>query len=291
MKYKSGAAFRRALEDRLRAQGLSSGVPLVRLRKMVAFDRFLARLVADQPNDWVLKGGLALQLRLGPRARTTKDIDLLLKFDQSVRDVHQALVHAALLDMRDWFQFEVARPTGSDLRFPMHGLLDGRAFETFHVDVGIRDPMVEPAEKLTTPALLDFADINPSTVPCYPLTQQIAEKVHAYTRPYATSESTRVKDWVDILLMAELGKLPGSTLRLALHATFSARGTHPLPTRLPKPSSAWSTTFRRLAHEVRLGYRTLADASDAISRFLDPVLEGQELNVWDPTAWAWRRSA
>ncbi len=65
MKYSDGAAFRHALEDRLRAQGLASGVPLVRLRKLAAFDRFLARLIADQPNDWILKGGLALQLRLG----------------------------------------------------------------------------------------------------------------------------------------------------------------------------------------------------------------------------------
>ncbi len=287
MRYESSAAFRRALEDRLRAQSIASGVPLVRLRKMVAFDRFLVRLIADQPNDWVLKGGLALQLRLGNRARTTKDIDLLLKDDQHVQNVHQALVRAALLDLPDWFQFEVARPS-SGLRFPAQGLLDGRSFETFHVDVGMGDPLIEPAEKLTTPALLDFADIQPSVVPCYPLTQQIAEKVHAYTRPYSTRESTRVKDWVDLLLMAELGKIHGPTLLQALHATFSVRGTHPLPMRLPKPSSAWSTTFRRLSREVGLGYRTLADASDAMARFLDPVLQGQAIGIWNPMTWVWQ---
>jgi hypothetical protein len=56
MKYQNGGAFRRALEDRLRAQSLKSGVALVRLRKMVAFDRFLARLLLAQPDTWVLKG-------------------------------------------------------------------------------------------------------------------------------------------------------------------------------------------------------------------------------------------
>jgi hypothetical protein len=60
MKYQNGAAFRRALEDRLRAQSLQSGVALVRLRKMVAFDRFLARLLLAQPDTWVLKGGQAI---------------------------------------------------------------------------------------------------------------------------------------------------------------------------------------------------------------------------------------
>jgi len=39
MKYESSAAFRRALEDRLRAQSITSGMPLVRLRKMVVFGR------------------------------------------------------------------------------------------------------------------------------------------------------------------------------------------------------------------------------------------------------------
>jgi hypothetical protein len=64
MKYETGGAFRQALEDRLRVQSASSGSPLVRIRKMIAFERFLARLFTDQPNTWVLKGGLALQLRL-----------------------------------------------------------------------------------------------------------------------------------------------------------------------------------------------------------------------------------
>jgi arylamine N-acetyltransferase len=72
------------------------------------------------------------------------------------------------------------------LRFPVRGLLDGRRFETFHVDVGWGDPVVEPAETLTTPPLLAFAAIPPTAVPCYPLTQQVAEKVHAYTQPRAT---------------------------------------------------------------------------------------------------------
>ena len=69
MTYRSGASFRRALEDRLRAQSLRTGAPLVRLRKMVVFDRFLARLIQDQPHAWVLKGGFALQ-HTGRRQRS-----------------------------------------------------------------------------------------------------------------------------------------------------------------------------------------------------------------------------
>ena len=50
MRYKTAVAFRRALEERLRQQSLEGGQPLARLRKMVAFDRFLARLGKKGPS-------------------------------------------------------------------------------------------------------------------------------------------------------------------------------------------------------------------------------------------------
>ena len=105
MRYSSGAAFRRALEDHLRARSLQTGVPLARLRKMVAFDRLLARLIQHHPKIWVLKGGLALQLRIGEHARTTKDIDLLVLDHQ--QDVLRTIRNAGSLDLGDWFEFEV----------------------------------------------------------------------------------------------------------------------------------------------------------------------------------------
>lgn len=133
MKYQSGGDFRRALEKRLRDQSVESGIALVRLRKMVAFDRFLARLTLAQPDRWVLKGGLALQLRLGDRARTTKDLDVLA-FAQA-QDVTQALREAGRLDLGDWFAFEIAEPASTPAagfggtRHPVQALLDGRTFE------------------------------------------------------------------------------------------------------------------------------------------------------------------
>ncbi len=42
MKYATASAFRVALEERLRHEHTVAGTALVRLRKMVAFDRFLA---------------------------------------------------------------------------------------------------------------------------------------------------------------------------------------------------------------------------------------------------------
>ncbi|NLG96413.1 MAG: nucleotidyl transferase AbiEii/AbiGii toxin family protein [Chloroflexi bacterium] len=288
MRYDSSSAFRRALEDRLRHQALSSGAPLARLRKMVAFERFLARLVTAQPDAWVLKGGLALQFRLGGRARTTQDIDLHLRQTSPADHVHATLVAAALRNLGDWFAFEVARPAQpAGLRFPVQSLLDGRLFEAFHVDVGMDDPLMEPAEMLSAPPLLEFAGISPVKIPAYPLTQQIAEKVHALTRQYVTGESSRVRDWVDILLMARWEGLRAGVLRQALLATFDRRGTHPLPQRMPSPPPSWLRPFRHLCEQTGLEYENLEEATQAIQCFLDPVLSGQAAERWDAIRWRW----
>jgi hypothetical protein len=147
--------------------------------------------------------------------------------------------------------------------------------------------LIEAVETQTTPALLDFAGIQPTAIPCYPLTQHVAEKVHAYTRPRATGEGSRVKDLIDILLIAELGQMDGRLLQQALQATFDTRKTHALPTQFPDPPATWSAPFRRLAEETGLDYRMLSDASEAARVFLNPVLRGEAAGKWDPVTWSW----
>lgn len=288
MKYSNPAALRQALEERLRTQAIQTGMPLIRLRKMVAFERLLARLVRGDDETWILKGGFALELRLGVRARTTNDLDLLATMPLTRERMHQAIIEAALKNLQDGFQFEVRQAVNiNPARYAVQALLDGRTFETFHLDVGTGDPIVGPLEYITTPNLLAFADIPPVRVPCYPLTQQLAEKVHAYTLTYKSGETTRVKDWVDILLIAQIGKLSAKRLSDSLDATFEARQTHALPDKFPKPPSSWTRTFKKLADEVQLGYDSITDASEAVSQFLNPILTGQARGHWNPTSWQW----
>ncbi len=169
MKYNNGSAFRQSLEERLRRQSMETGIPLLRLRKMAAFERFLARLLAAQPQNWILKGGLMLQVRAGLHARTTQDVDLLLRNAADRESVHAMLVEACRSVGEDWFTYEVARPIGETLRFPVRALLDGRPFESFHLDVGLDDPLIEPPEILAFPSLFEFAGLPPLAFPAYSL--------------------------------------------------------------------------------------------------------------------------
>jgi len=72
VKYATAGAFRTALEQRLITLANQTGVPLVRLRKLVVFDRLMARLSAVASSGWVLKGAVALnpKFRQGFVAKT-----------------------------------------------------------------------------------------------------------------------------------------------------------------------------------------------------------------------------
>ncbi|MCW5964962.1 MAG: nucleotidyl transferase AbiEii/AbiGii toxin family protein [Bryobacterales bacterium] len=76
--YSSGPALRTALEERLKKISRDEAVDLQRLRRQVAFDRFLIRLFAGHRSDWVLKRGYAMELRF-QTARATRDLDFTVR--------------------------------------------------------------------------------------------------------------------------------------------------------------------------------------------------------------------
>jgi hypothetical protein len=75
-RYTTAIAFKSALEDRLKRRVQENGADLDRLRQRSIFERFLARAVAHFGDRIILKGGIALQLRIED-ARATHDVDLV----------------------------------------------------------------------------------------------------------------------------------------------------------------------------------------------------------------------
>lgn len=217
-------------------------------------------------------------------ARTTKDIDVLLR--ESGADAHRMLSEASKLDLSDWFGFEVgtSQPMTDQvgLRVPVQCRLDSREFESFHVDIGVGDPVVAAAESFDVTHLLEFAGIPPTTVRCYPMSQHLAEKIHALTRPHGNRENSRVKDLVDIVIIAERSALAVPQAREAFAATFAARQTHAVPTRLPVLPRAWSPAYRRMAGEAGIKAHTFEEGLELAGRFINPLLDGSAVGTWLP---------
>jgi hypothetical protein len=191
--YDTPQAFRDALEARLRNVAQKQGTDLQRSQRCVAFERLLARLFAADDPPWLLKRGYALELRLQNRARSTLDLDLSVPEPERLTEdetapndlqIHKQLQIAAEVDLGDGFQFLVRLPKRTNLasgamRCTIEARLAGRTFTRFHLDMGSGDTVLDPPESVEGSDLLDFAGIPAARVALYPITQQIAEKIHA----------------------------------------------------------------------------------------------------------------
>jgi hypothetical protein len=291
MKYSSGAAFRHALEARILNLHHDTGIPISRYRKLIAFERFLARLWIENPKSWVLKGGFMLELQFQQKARSTKDIDLLL-IDTNI-DTHQYLLRAGQIDLDDWFGFRVGKleveksDLHETLRFRVTSLLDSRLFENFHVDVNSENILIEEPELIQTSKYLEFAGIEALQIPCYSLSQQIAEKIHALTSIYSSGEVSRIKDLIDILMVIDNCELSASRLRNAITQTFEQRKAQKFPISSPVISSKYAQNYSKLSKEIGLMQQTLEEANKALDEFLSPVISSSSSKTWNPGKWIW----
>lgn len=274
--YATAAAFRIALETRLKAISIAESTDLQRLRRQVSFDRLLARFFAERNAPWLLKGGYAMELRLNA-ARTTKDIDISIpseavaEFDGKIL---MRLQQQAGADLGDFFTFVIAEPQ-MDLkaapeggaRYPITASVAGRMFTKFHLDVGIGDAVTPPTELLESRNWLGFAGIVPPKFMAISKEQQFAEKFHAYTLPRGDTTNTRVKDLVDMVLLIRLETMDWHILQKASRATFELRCTHPIPDTVPEPPESWAIPFSVLANECGLTI-TLNEAWHMVSAYL-----------------------
>jgi hypothetical protein len=281
--YATAAAFRTALEERLKNLSRAEQVDINRLRRQVAFDRLLARLFRDEGAPWALKGGYALELRF-KAARSTIDIDLALQRvvasaegSAVVGTVRDMLQVAADVSLDDWFEYMIGPPV-MDLtaapyggaRYSVETRMDGRVFAKFHLDAGVGDVVIQPLETVECPDWLGFAGIKQPRVRMISREQQYAEKIHAYTLP-RNSPNSRVKDLVDLALLTGDNRLDPAKAFAALHLTFERRNTHALATSLNVPPEEWNMPFQVLAKECAL--RTdIAAVFEKVCTFFEKVL-------------------
>lgn len=296
-RYQTPGAFRSAIDDRLRRSASTKDNQwITRRRKFMVFDRLLARLLVISPERWVLKGAVALDFRLGQRARSTMDLDLYRTENEAA--AMKDIIAVQSLDLGDFFTFAIQRTDALDelidghaIRFRVEASIDGRIFERFSLDIGFDQNLDSPPETLKGPDYFEFAGIAPLEIPTIPIEIHIAEKLHAYTRIYREDRrSSRSKDLIDIVLIAENIELSATALRRAIDATFVSRGTHNVPVVFPEPPEGWATSYRTLASETGLDSSLDAGYASA-SLFLNPVLSGAVDGParWNPESGTWER--
>ncbi len=274
MTYATPHALRMALEDRLRNRSAQSGISLDRLRRRVVFERIVARLEAAEPGQWVLKGGMALEVRLGDDARLTKDLDLGLRSEiDTAVNLHERLVEALAAD-RDGDGFELAAATPQLLRADRAGhvtwrvsvaaSLAGRSFGGIRLDVSPRAHELVATERIALPNSLDFAGIPASVAEIVDVHRHAAEKFHAMLRDFGSRDNTRVRDLVDLVLLVEHHLLAPGQLAEAIRRVWAERDGAEPPAALPALPESWPARYERLAADHGGVTPTFADADRLI---------------------------
>jgi predicted nucleotidyltransferase component of viral defense system len=277
MPYATPGALRAALEARLQSQESTAVSDPDRRRRRAVFERLLVRLQHAMPGQWVLKGGMALEVRLGQRARTTRDLDLALR--QTVRDgdeVRERVIEALAEDPEgDGFEFRIGPTKAIDVdeagrpgwRFLVDARLGGRTFAKVRLDVVARAEEISATDRVRLPSVLAFAGFPDHEVEAVDPAQHFAEKLHAYTRPYGERPNSRVKDLPDLVLLVQDGLAPSAELLAAVEHVFAARATHQVPTDLPDPPAEWAKRYATLARDLDLGPATVEEAMALLRGF------------------------
>jgi len=231
--------------------------------------------------------------RVGERARATADADATWRADQEL--LRNILDRSGALDLGDCFEFTIARGIpiqgeGPDkgIRFPVTARLASRVFENLHIDINIVTEDPRPIEEITLRNFLDFANIPPVTVPAIKPDQQLAEKLHAYTRDYGRQGNSRSKDLYDMLIIAQKLPLPPQAgLANACRQTFGLRKTA-WPPALQSPPTFWDGAWRTYVADYGIQFTTLEEAYNALSRFWEPVFaEPRPYMTWHADNWEW----
>lgn len=278
MTYETAEALRTALEHRLGEYSRERNISLDRLRRRVVFERIAARLETAEPGCWVVKGGMALEVRLRDEARLTKDLDLGLRgSDTNAEDLRERLIDALATDPdEDWFVMTVGSASRciedgaghTTWRIPVSANLAGRQFGQIKIDVSPREHELYATDVVVLPTALDFAGIDPCEIEIIDIHRHAAEKLHAMQKDFGERENTRVRDLVDVVLLSEHRLLDSEKLESAVRQVWEEReGTDP-PGKLPAFPASWPARYEDEAANLGLKALSFPDASSVVTALL-----------------------
>jgi hypothetical protein len=267
--YATDAAFRAALEQRLLSLAQSTNVNLERLRRQVVLERLLARFEVAEPGVWVLKGAMALEVRLGTVARATMDADLGLRDVAGAGDLPELgdrIARVLTTPVADRFTYRlvdvqrVALAGSEDLaRARLECRLAGREFGRIQLDVVRRPYELADTERLRLHGHLRFAGIEPPEVEVVSISRHVAEKFHAMLLRFVDRENTRVRDLADLVILREHALIDPARAAAAIRSVFAERATA-FPLVLPPFPAGWPERYERIAREHDIATASFDDA-------------------------------
>jgi predicted nucleotidyltransferase component of viral defense system len=270
------ASVRARLLNVAKATGTDFNLVLVRF----ALERLLFRLSTSAHSDrFVLKGALLFTLWYDLPHRATRDADLLGFGPSDTGSMASVFRDIASVAVDDGIVFDPAsvrvgvirKDAGyGGVRVTLNGKL-ANARCVAQVDVGFGDAVTPGPTDAVYPVLLD--DLPAPRLRTYPVYTVVAEKLHAIV--VLGMVNSRLKDYLDLVVIMEREALDEPTLALAIAATFQRRGTA-----LPNaPPVGLSDEFALDPTRIAL-WQSLLKKNDIVHRPLVDVVKVLRVALW-----------
>ncbi len=278
-------ANRKALETWISQKAREDGVAVSRLRRGISFmviSAVLARIVDDEELPlFLLKGGVAMELRVGLEARASKDYDTA--FREAIERVTDVLAEAETHVHGD-FRVTVGRalpigPTGA-VRIPLKLAYGAHDWGSVDLEVAAAEGGSGAGDTIEyangAPALSVFGLPNVERVALLPLPYQIAQKIHACTEAKDGKDNDRFRDLVDLILLDELvAETDLPRVRHACVEVFSLRGMHAWPPHI-QVYPLWPDQYRALTESMGFPVTEVADAAAAVEAMIARISKSSE---------------
>ena len=232
--------------------------------------------VRDEDGDplFTLKGGAAMELRLGLTARASKDYDAV--FRERADAMLDALDRAL---SNDWQGFQLERtgprpigPTNA-VQIDIKLAYRGKSWGTVRLEVSPAEGQAGREVDRVPARPLDAVRLEgPERIACVSLRYQIAQKLHACT--YVRNDgqpNDRFRDVIDLLLLRDLIDDPQlSAIREACIEIFTLRDTHAWPPTVTVWPE-WAAGFASLAADVHFYTSDATVAVGDLERFIAAI--------------------
>lgn len=255
-----------------------SGVAAGRLRRWLGFMVAAALLDEARHADdgeplFLVKGGVAMELRVDTGARATKDFDTA--FRESMDAVTDHLDPALRTGHGDFTatrsELEPVKDTGA-VRCDIKLAYRGKSVITVKMEVaGVERGMGDEIDHVPAKSLDHVGLTGPDTIPCVAVRWQIAQKLHACTEVFDDGENDRFRDLIDLQLLGELvADDEWSGVKAACIEVFEGRGKHNWPPAVTVHES-WGAGYRALAEQTGFSVADVAEAAAAVSQLIDRI--------------------
>ena len=255
-----------------------SGVAAGRLRRQLGFMILAAMLDSARDHDdghplFLVKGGVAMELRTGGSARATRDFDAALRADPDQLTTH--LDPALRRGFGDFTarrtEVEPVADTGA-LRCEIKISYRNKPVITVPFEVaGAERSMHADLDHVPALSLAHVGIDGPHTVACITVRWQIAQKLHACTERMTDRKNERFRDILDLLLLGNLVRDGAwADLRVACIDVFTGRAKHTWPPDLTIPDS-WHAGYRTMAEGIGLEMSDVTAAAAVVRQLIQRI--------------------